>query len=459
MSDLRQRQETRDGKPRLSRVLNFASRSHVRIAGAAAVIVGALLLCDGPVPLPLLCPNCTPSLFGLFLPAVGATFLGGMAVIWFLQKHRECEPNANLNDSDRQNPDKDSERLSSVIESLGEGVLEFDDKAVVCWSNQRTGQYIGESAVGKSLQDIAERFSSGASDFVESIADIAFGRNDAILQGTVTCPNGKETKYLSWMASPLVRAGCHRGAVVTFCDTTSRTELELALTKQRSDFVAALKHRMRTPIIAAIRIHRLFLQEEFGPLSSQQTKVISAVLKDQENLLYLIDLMEDIYAYQNQTKILCIEDVAIARLFDELRAEFEIRCDGRLSLTFAIAGDNLTVTADKEEIKKLLWNLLDNAVKHARSSIRLKAGLSADEDAIEVTVEDDGKGISPGDISWLFDRFYEVSSEGKYPPATGCGLCLCAQIARAHRGTIACSSNPGRGTTFKVTIPKPPVSS
>ncbi|MBX9666267.1 MAG: HAMP domain-containing histidine kinase [Candidatus Obscuribacterales bacterium] len=230
-------------------------------------------------------------------------------------------------------------------------------------------------------------------------------------------------------------------------------EFENKMAKQRADFVSALKHRMRTPVSAAVRISQLFLEDEFGPLTSQQRQVVMAFHEDQRNLLDLIDVMKDIYSYQNNTKMLNSAPVTVSLLFSELEAAFSPRIIKGVRLSSSIAGaDDLSFDADRAEIRKLLWHLLDNAFKHCRSIVKLGA-TSVDNNLVEIRVEDDGCGICAPDLVGLFDRFYDVSSDGKYAPATGTGLCLCAQIAKAHGGTIECQSTPGKGSVFRLVVP------
>lgn len=227
-------------------------------------------------------------------------------------------------------------------------------------------------------------------------------------------------------------------------------ELESKLTKQRADFIAALKHRMRTPVVAAIRICRLLHEDEYGPLIEPQRQMIAALLAEHCDLLQLIDVMEDIYSYQNHCKNLFMATVSIAPLVEELNREFHKQC-GSKSLDCNVEEDSFFF-GDRIEVYKLLWHLLDNAIEYGGS--RIKFDVRSFDHSIEFSVEDNGIGISSEDIEWLFDRFYEFSSHGKYSAKTGTGLCLCAQIARAHKGSISCESKLGQGTKFVVTIPK-----
>lgn len=232
--------------------------------------------------------------------------------------------------------------------------------------------------------------------------------------------------------------------------------MEDSIKRQRSDFVSALKHRMRTPVQSAVTVTKLFMEGAFGNLTTEQLEIMRVLLSDLQGLLILINVMEDIYSYQNESKILNITTVSVSTLFDEVTRKVSVRAG--IKLSSEVEGDELLLSGDPVELAKLLSQLLDNAIKFARQFVHLRAAPDDDNTTIRITVSDDGCGIVPGDIDWMFDRFYECSSAGKYAPATGTGLCLCAQIARAHGGSISCQSEPDDGTVFIVKLPVQPLS-
>ncbi|HNB24041.1 MAG TPA: ATP-binding protein [Candidatus Melainabacteria bacterium] len=123
-----------------------------------------------------------------------------------------------------------------------------------------------------------------------------------------------------------------------------------------------------------------------------------------------------------------------------------------LCLDIQVATD-LIVEADTKELAKLLHHLMENAIKFARSRVVVSAAIIGHE--LAISIEDDGTGIAGEDLPHIFDRFYLLSSQGNFSAMTGIGLCLCAEIVRAHNGQIKCDSRPGQGTKFTVLLPQP----
>ena len=104
-------------------------------------------------------------------------------------------------------------------------------------------------------------------------------------------------------------------------------------------------------------------------------------------------------------------------------------------------------------IRRVLINLLENAIKYSRSEGRISVVLAQEESELRVGVSDDGPGISPEDQDRIFEKFARVQSRGR-PKGLGLGLAFCRLAVEAHGGKIWVESRPGQGSTFSFTLPK-----
>jgi signal transduction histidine kinase len=102
-------------------------------------------------------------------------------------------------------------------------------------------------------------------------------------------------------------------------------------------------------------------------------------------------------------------------------------------------------------------NLISNAVKYAPGSAEIKVELQDETTFVKVSVTDTGPGISPDKIPLLFDRYYQADDQQSQYSGLGLGLFICANVIRKHEGEIGVSSEPGQGSTFWFTLPKPVV--
>jgi signal transduction histidine kinase len=113
----------------------------------------------------------------------------------------------------------------------------------------------------------------------------------------------------------------------------------------------------------------------------------------------------------------------------------------------------IALNADEKAIRRMLQNLLDNALKFTPRGGAISLKLQNLDEKIVVEIGDTGPGISYEEQKLLFQRFSQGKSGRKYTPGTGLGLYLCKQIVDAHQGEIVCISVEGAGTTFRICLP------
>jgi two-component system, OmpR family, sensor kinase len=115
------------------------------------------------------------------------------------------------------------------------------------------------------------------------------------------------------------------------------------------------------------------------------------------------------------------------------------------------------LSVDRHRIREMLLNMVTNAIKYTPKGGSIALGLTEDDDAVTITVQDSGIGIAPGDLPHIFDRFWRADparSRTGDRPGTGLGLAITKWIAEAHGGTITVQSRPGRGSLFTVRLPR-----
>lgn len=110
---------------------------------------------------------------------------------------------------------------------------------------------------------------------------------------------------------------------------------------------------------------------------------------------------------------------------------------------------------DEELLRRLVVNLLDNAIRYTPPGGKVSAALEAEGPHLRVTVSDTGAGISPEAAPYVFDRFYRADkARSRQDGGFGLGLAIVKWIAESHRGAVELASREGDGTTFTVTLPR-----
>lgn len=114
------------------------------------------------------------------------------------------------------------------------------------------------------------------------------------------------------------------------------------------------------------------------------------------------------------------------------------------------------MVGDRLSIRRVILNLLDNALKFTQKDGVVEVTAEEEDGKIIFRVSDTGIGIPQSEFGQLFLRYWQGNSAKQFAPGTGLGLYLCKQIVTAHGGTISVSSQSGEGTTFSVVMPKQP---
>lgn len=217
-------------------------------------------------------------------------------------------------------------------------------------------------------------------------------------------------------------------------------------------FTADAAHELRTPLAVIRSTAEIALRGSRS--AAQYADSLQTVLEETERLTQLA----------NQLLILAREEAGLHQEPHELidLAEITTQAANDLEPLAAIRGVTLNqevtqtapVRADRDRIRRVLVNLLDNAIKYTPAGGQVRIDVDLHENVAEVIVRDTGIGIPAEHVDRVFDRFYRVDSSHSHETGgTGLGLAICRAIIASHRGRIALSSQPDVGTEISVTLP------
>ena len=227
----------------------------------------------------------------------------------------------------------------------------------------------------------------------------------------------------------------------------------------RREFLADVSHELKTPIFAAQGfIHTLLdgamddenVRHKFLQKAAKSLDGLDALVQD----LISISQLEKGVVKMNKRPLdllnLCQE------VFEELEAKARSR---QINLHLQHNGhQQILVLADRNRIKQVLINLIDNAIKYGSENGNIWIALLNGKRKVLVTVADDGPGISKEHQPRIFERFYRIDkSRSRESGGTGLGLAISKHIIEAHRSTIIVSSELGKGTALKFKLLKPKV--
>ena len=228
--------------------------------------------------------------------------------------------------------------------------------------------------------------------------------------------------------------------------------LEESVKKQRQ-FTSDAAHELRTPL-AAIRsivdvtLHRDRSSEEY----------VSALSRIQREIERLSGLIDDLLIITRLENTLPKREFAVfsvsALIWEVLETMMVLAKEKNIEIETDLQ-ENVEIAGDRKHLSRAVFNLVDNAIKYTpeNGKIRIVARLSEPNERIEIIVEDNGIGIQLEDMERIFDRFYRVDRARSQTRGTGLGLSIAKEIVKAHGGVISVKSSPGKGSTFKVSLP------
>lgn len=272
-----------------------------------------------------------------------------------------------------------------------------------------------------------------------------------------------EARIISWNHTVLRNTdGKAIGTMSIGEDVTERYLLE----KMKDEFVSVVSHELRTPLTAIHGALSLLNGGYIDPLSERGNQAIKIAADSAERLVRLVNDILELERLQSGKIKLEKTSINIRDLLLHAQAEFEVTAT-KANITIETIATDMNISADRDRLLQVLTNLLSNAIKFSPPDTKIvltahphqyrtKYSLMPEVDCPYVlfTVKDYGRGIPPGKIEKIFERFQQVdSSDSRQKGGTGLGLAICRNIVEQHGGRIWVKSILERGSKFYFTIP------
>ena len=228
------------------------------------------------------------------------------------------------------------------------------------------------------------------------------------------------------------------------------------LDEMKTNLLSNVSHELRTPLVAVMGYTDMMINEKVGPINDMQREYLGISLRNIDKLVTLIENLLDFSRLHRGAETLSFDTLNIT---DCARASFEIvqpLADSRdIQLVLNAPNEPVIVEGDKGKLGQVFNNLLSNAVKFNRPNGTVTVEIREKDHTVDVSVSDTGIGIPQEAWDKVFTRFYQYdsSSTRKYG-GTGIGLSIAQDIMRLHGSRIDVSSEEGKGTTFRFSLPR-----
>lgn len=229
-----------------------------------------------------------------------------------------------------------------------------------------------------------------------------------------------------------------------------KLELEQA-SKAKDRFLASMSHELRTPLNAILGFGQLLHNQKLPLSMSQRYAFAGNIVQAGQHLLHLINETLDLAKIEVGAVTLSLEPVALDDLLHEASKMIEAMAEARSVEVHLAPPKGLHVRADRIRLRQIVLNLLSNAVKYNRKGGKVWLEVGAGESGRAwLAVKDDGPGLSPEQMSGLFQPFNRLGQEGGSEEGSGIGLVLSRRLAELMNATIEVASAVGCGSTFTV---------
>ena len=332
--------------------------------------------------------------------------------------------------------------LNVLLESITQGVVGFDKKGDIIFSNTKAYEFFGLDVLNDNpSKDFLKKYAHEYSMFKESLKTKVPTTFENEVKGrylhveTIFPPQDEDVDMYMLMVA------------------TDITE-QVKTAKAKQEFFANASHELKTPLTAISGYSEILSMNK--PTEKQIAKCSQEIQTNAIKMKSLIDEMLQLSKMDSQTAGISKEEISLRNLCEETIDELRVIAK-KNNISINIEGDSM-ISGNYKELMMLVKNLVSNAIKYNKENGEVKVSIEDKEASVVLKVADNGIGVSKENQEKIFERFYRVDEsrtnnmDGE--SSTGLGLSIVKQVVEDHEGTIKVESELGKGTTFIVEIPK-----
>lgn len=339
-------------------------------------------------------------------------------------------------------------KFDSIMNSMTNGFIAIDRRQKIILINEIACRFLGieyeEGIIGKTLIDVIRTHKIN-----KLLTETADSNKSSVQEISISLSDEKIYRIYANPIKSLEPQENNSGAIISIMDITNIKKLE----QIRTDFVSNVTHELKTPLTSI----RGFVETLRGGAindSEVADKFLEIIDIEAERLYMLINDILQLSEIETRQKDSNIAKHDLGGIIEDVFSILQGAADKKnISLAFQADGNPL-ITANRDRIKQMLINLVDNAIKYNvdSGSVHVKAWKS--EGRILISVKDTGIGIARQHLSRIFERFYRVDKgRSRSMGGTGLGLSIVKHIVNLYNGDIKVESEPGKGTEFLIQLP------
>ena len=326
--------------------------------------------------------------------------------------------------------------LESVINSLSDGILIVNEQGNILRATPKTIKWFGvkgNDILGKNVYDYIE---IDGGNTIEKLSD-----TDVFIKNTPT------NNFI--INSVRLSLDDKKRYVLLIKDITTQREIETL----KEDFVATLTHDLKVPIVAEANILNFLIDGKFGEINDKQRVALLNMKSSNEELIDLVQIVLETYKIKETGIPLLKENIKLNEFLTDIVNEVQpIAANSGLVINFIPPEKNLTVSADVMQLKRVVKNLISNAISHSNTKKDIDIKTGEIPGFVTISVIDYGQGMPEDELKLIFNKYYSAAKKFR-KIGTGLGLYLSQQIAKSHGGEITVQSEENVRTEFCIKLP------
>lgn len=231
--------------------------------------------------------------------------------------------------------------------------------------------------------------------------------------------------------------------------------------EEQEAFAAEASHELRTPLTTMKMEVDMFVRkmQKSSEKNVSHKDLMTLFVSLKEEVEHMHALTEGLLAMvrnkRNQSSTSSTEVIDLAQLATQLLTSMKPVAEAKqIKLTSDLSGDTIKVPVHRQQVRQVLYILLDNALKYTPKQGRVLVGEVREREMVGLVIQDTGKGIAPKDLNRIFERWYRSSKQSRGDKGLGLGLAIAKKLVEQNRGVIEVESELTKGTTFRIVFPR-----
>ncbi len=332
------------------------------------------------------------------------------------------------------------ERSLAILGNVADGIVAVDrDGHVVLW-NAAAEQITGVSA--------SEALGRAPADVLQGSLDPDGTSEEG--RGMIQLQRGEEELWLS-VSEAVMRdpAGAVAGRIYAFRDVSADHLVE----ELKSGFVSTVSHELRAPLTSIYGFAETLLRQDIAFGDEERQTFLNYIATEAQRLTGIVDALLSVARLEAGDLQVQLTRTDLRDVVTDVVSSAQREVVNGRRFVIDVPEEPLDAAADREKVRQILTNLVDNAVKYSPQGGTVTVAARRTQDAVQVRVVDEGSGVPVGEQERIFRKFYSASSDDSYAGGTGLGLFIARGLASAMGGRLWMDAEAERGASFVFELP------